>query len=84
MSLLFHSVGDNGTCECNAYCRTNWNNENRAQHSSWLGARCVDGYNTVTKQKVGCGARTWPSKRTEHIIKKIVKAFTCRLQSLQS
>lgn len=42
-ALYTYTIGNDGTCQCNAYCRTNWNNENRAQHSNWLGARCVEG-----------------------------------------
>jgi hypothetical protein len=38
--------GDNGSCDCNNYCASNWNNNIKPSRPNWKGATCYEAYFT--------------------------------------
>ena len=39
------AAGDDGSCGCDAYCASNWNNEVKNSRPNWKGAAAVPGHN---------------------------------------
>jgi hypothetical protein len=51
----FDSTGDDGSCDCDRYCASNWANHVKTSRSDWKGAICISAQ-TVSGTPIACSA----------------------------